>query len=202
MPVAEVFAPMTGDEHEGPRSPVRADGGTQRIVDRHADGRLLLPRELHEKRVDDRVPRHLDGLGGNTLPQQCRSSGPRRREMKGHDRRSQTSVYLFGEWSPDVPGSQSRLDVPDRDASIEAREGGDQSGRGVALHQGHVRLACLEPPIDSLHQTGGEPRERLACLHRGKVDVHGEPELFRYLLEHLAVLPGGDDTASQEIAAL
>ena len=85
--------------------------------------------------------------------------------------------------------------MTDGDLAVEARERRDQHGRGVTLNERHVGVAAFQPPVDRVHETRGECRERLAWSHDAEVGVHAEAELLRDLLEHLAMLAGGDHAA-------
>ena len=115
-------------------------------------------------------------------------------------RGGQAPVRLLRERRPDVAAAQPGLHVADGDPPVEAGEGGHEHGRGVALHEGHVGRVPGEPAVDLLHEARGQRPQRLPGLHDREIDVHREAELRGDLLEHLAMLAGGDDAAGQVVA--
>ena len=118
-------------------------------------------------------------------------------KCSGDDGGGQAPVRLFREGRADVPAAQPGLHVADGDLPVETGEGGHEHGRGVALHEGHVGTVSLEPAVDLLHEARGQARQCLARLHDREIDIHREAELPGHLLEHLAVLAGGDDAAGE-----
>ena len=111
-------------------------------------------------------------------------------EIKLRDDGDRLAVKLLGEGAIDIEGPQPRLHVPHRDLQIEAGQGGNKGGGGIAVDQHNVRLDLLQHALDPLQNVGGNIKKGLLILHNGKIVVRLHLEGLQHLLQHLAVLTG------------
>jgi hypothetical protein len=151
----------------------------------------LLCHPLH--RVDARVARDPDALGGNPLAQQVLARGLRRREVELGNRRGQPTVHLFGERLILVVGAQPRLHMPERDFVIECGKRGDEGGGRIALRQHDLGGRLAQYPVQPLQRAQRNLGQRLARGHNIEVYIGRQVEQAQHLVEHLAVLSCRDE---------
>jgi hypothetical protein len=88
---------------------------------------------------------------------------------------------------------QTRLDVHHRDLCVERGQGAGEGGRGVALDHHRPRLELRQHRLQAREDARGDPGQRLPLPEDVQVDMRVDVEHLEDLVEHLAVLPGGDD---------
>ena len=100
----------------------------------------------------------------------------------------QDSVHFLGKWGSQISSAQSGFDVSDRDVFVESGEG-PAEGRGcVTLNQHGVWLQPGEDGRQPLDGSRCQCGKRLPGLHQIKVDVRGDIEELKNLIEHLTML--------------
>lgn len=189
--LTEVLAAVRGDEDETRAlRPVELGVG---VALAHRGG----------ERVDAGVAGHPDAVGGLALVQQVPPARLRGREVEFGDDIDRLAVELLGPGAVDVVRAQARLDVPDRDLQIEARQRGGEARRGVAVDEDHVGPLALEDGLELEQHVAGDVEEGLARPHDRQIVVGLHAEHPQHLLEHLAVLAGhADDRLELALAGL
>lgn len=76
---------------------------------------------------------------------------------------------------------------------IERRERSRERGGGVAVDEDAVRLPVLHDLSEAREHVASDVEERLPRLHHVQVAVRLDAKDAEHLVEHLAVLAGGDD---------
>ena len=76
--LAEIFASMSGDEHDRPIAPLRAEQLAKFLVELNSNLRGLLPAPLNQQGVNNSIARHQDSIAGYSLREQRLPSGLRR----------------------------------------------------------------------------------------------------------------------------
>ena len=84
--------------------------------------------------------------------------------------------------------AQARLDMPNGDLQVEARERRGEAGRGVPVDQDHVGPLTLEDGLELQQDVARHVEQRLARLHDRQIVVGSNVEDAQHLVEHLAVL--------------
>ena len=156
----------------------------------------LRPAEVSERpkeRIDDGIARHEDSFLGHPLAPQVLRIPRGRSEEKGGQPVGEHPIGLLREGKGHVVAAQPRLDMPDRDAAVEARQGGPERRRRVPVHQQHVLRAPVQEGADPQQNGRGHVIEGLAFPHDVQVDVRRDSEMGQSLLQHVGVLPAGQD---------
>ena len=78
--------------------------------------------------------------------------------------------------------------MADRNAFIERRESGSETGRGVAVDEHSVGTLGAKHIPHAHKNAARDVEEVLAMLHDGQVVVWCEVECLKHLVEHLSVL--------------
>ena len=77
-----------------------------------------------------------------------------------------------------------------RDLQIEASQGSDKGGGGIAMYQYHIRLYLLQYILDLLQDVHSHIKQRLLIFHNGQVIVRHHMKCIEHLIQHLPVLAG------------
>ena len=101
----------------------------------------------------------------------------------------QGSVHLLGEGRILVIGTKSRLHMPHGHLVVKGRQCAGKGGRGIAMHQNHIRLALLHHPLHAKERLGGDGGKGLALFHDVEVEVGLELKNLHNRIKHLPVLP-------------
>ncbi len=142
--------------------------------------------------VDDGVAGDGDRVGGDALAQQVRQVAGGGGQVEGGDLGDEPSVALLGEGRAEPAAAQSGLDVDDGDPLVESGQGSGEGGGRVAVDQDRVGGRGGEVVLQAAQRAVGDLGEGLLGGHHFQVDVGGEAEGVEGLVQHLAVLPGGD----------
>ena len=113
--------------------------------------------------------------------------------MEGGKAGDEQTVHLFRERLGGIAGAQAGFDVGDRDSLIERGEGAGERGCGVALHDDEIGLDVAQDGFGGGEDAGRERGKALAGLHEIEIDVGLNGEGGEHLVEHLAMLGGGED---------
>ena len=156
---SEAFPAMRGNEDE----PSARAGLGQRGV--HAPPQRLVrrePGEHHVERVDAAIAgdedRALQPLGAQIV---ARRRG--RREVEVGDQRDRPAVMLLGEGFAGPIGSETGLDMGDRDSAVKGGERGGEGGAGVALHDDPVGRGRGDDRIEPFEEPRQQRAEALAA---------------------------------------
>ena len=134
---AEVFAAVSGDEHEAASAREAADVVaclTEVILDVCAQACVgLYAPDYPMEGIDDGVARDPDVVCRDVFGQQVVAAQRRGGEVAGGQARGELAVHLLGPGAEDVVRAEAGLDVPDRDSGVEGGQGCGHAGRGVAM---------------------------------------------------------------------
>ena len=130
----------------------------------------------------------MDGLGREVFAKEILLARGRGRKVEGGKLADKPSVALLREGRPYVPRAKARLDVDDGKLVVEARQGGGEGRRRVALDEDCIRPAILDDAAHSFESARGHLRERLARAVDVQVDVGGNAEEIVDLVEHFPML--------------
>ena len=108
---------------------------------------------------EDRVVAHA--FADQVLPAQFR-----RREVQRGETRGQDAIGLLGPRRLEIPGAQSGLDMPQRNAPVESRQRRREGCRRVTLRQDDGGLLCFQVAINPLDCARRQPGQRLTRLHQ------------------------------------
>ena len=141
-------------------------------------------------RVDSRITRHVDTGAIDAFGFQIVRGAFGGREVDVRHARRKHAVHFLREGPLGVPGAQASLYVSERDPEIERRESPAERGRGVALHQHHIRPLRRDHRLERGHHPRCRFSERLPATHHVQIMVGSDPEGLEDLVQHLAMLPG------------
>ncbi len=132
--------------------------------------------------VDHRVAGDFDLVDVHPFAQQVVARGLGGREMQVGDHRGQAAVGLLRPGLVDVAGTQAGLNVAHRNLPVEGREGGNETGGGIAVHQHDVRTMTVVAVIEFAHHLQGQAVQRLALGHDVEVFIDLQFEGVQHLL--------------------
>jgi hypothetical protein len=121
--------------------------------------------------------------------------------VQGGQARGYHTIHLLGKWLGQVPRAQTGFHVSYRHVLVEGRQGGDQCGGGVALHEHHIRTLRLDYRLERRQDARRDLRQSLPRLHQIQVVIRSHSEGCQHLVEHRAVL-GGHARPHLEVCAL
>ena len=181
-PAAPRLTPMGGREDERmPPDELDQVSGDRRIL-----------RDDVVQRIDHRVADHVhvvrDAFAGQVL---CRPG--RRGEVPAGDDARRSPVHLLGERELEIVRAETRLDVGDRDVSMERGDGRRKRARGIALHDDRLRAVFVELLTDPADGAAQQVVERLARAHELQVLIEFDPEQVEHGIDELHVLARSDD---------
>ncbi len=132
----------------------------------------------------------MDGARRDALPQQGAPRALGRREIQRRGPGRDHAVELLGEGMLQVAGAQTRLDMAEGDAPVEAGDGGGEDRRCVALGEYHGGGGLFQQRVDAVQDAGGEPGQTLVGAHEVEVDIRAQAEGSEGLVKQVAVLAG------------
>ncbi len=201
--VAEILAPVTGNEHHAARSVEtrRVVPACKQLAGQPAGQLPVAPDPLHHRmqRVDHRIARHQNLPGIDSLTEQIPAREFRRGEMIRSDPARDLAVHLLGPRAVYVVRAQSRLDVSDRNAAVKGGQCGGRRGRRVAVNQHHVRTGLVEHVAHARQHAGSHVVEILSLPHNVQIVVGLDSEQPQHLIEHLAVLSADADDRPEKV---
>lgn len=204
--VAEVFAAVSGDEHEA--------AAVAKAVEVVAGGAELVGKGCGESGVvfdfvDDPVEGVDDGVAGDgdagvvdVFAQEVFAAERSGREVVGGDPSGDLAVHFFRPGAVDVVGAQPCFDVAHGDLPIECGEGGGGAGGSVAMHEHYVGARFVEHVAHAREHAGGDVVEVLPLSHDVEVVVGTDVEYFEHLVEHFAMLPGDANDGLESVGGI
>ena len=151
--------------------------------------------------VDGGVAGDIDAFRPLALVQEVLLRQLRGSEVILTDDAHSLTVEVLGVRGIDIVGPQSRLHMAHGDLQIEAGQGGDKGGGGVAVDQDHIGFLFFQHLPDAVQNICGNIKEGLLLLHDGQVVVRHHMEGRQHLVEHLPVLTGDADDGLQIVPA-
>lgn len=191
--VAEVFAAVSGDEHEAAAVAKAVEvvaGGAKFVGEGGGEGCIVFDFvDYPIEGVDDGVAGDGDAGVVDVFAQEVFAAERSGREMVGGDASGDLAVHLFGPGAVDVVGAQPCFDVAHGDLPIECGEGGGGAGGSVAMHEHYVGARFVEHVAHAREHAGGDVVEVLSLTHDVEVVVGTDFKYFKHLVEHFAMLP-------------
>ena len=191
--LAEAFAAVRGDQHEGG-------------ISGNALKSAVAPRERLAGDIDERVHHcvtgHVNAVGVSIGGEKGIAATGGRGEKGGGHRIGNNTIHFLRERLAQIARAQTRFDVSERDVAIKAGHGCGKNGRGVALRDDPIRPKLGEDLVKARQKPRGETRKGLIRLHDVEVDVGTDVEQLKNLIEHLPVLARCANGRSHLVRAL
>ena len=177
----QVFPTMCRHQHEpAVRCPIQYRMG-------------IIPADGVAQGINARVACHENPFPGAAFPQEIVRRVSGWRKVQPRDGGNCLPVKFLGKRAVHLVGSQTCLHVPHRNPAIKTGQRRRKGGRGISLHQHHVRLLPFQNILHPPQYVDCNIKQRLPLLHDGQLIIRGNAEGTQHIGQHLLMLAGDTD---------